>query len=171
MMLSMYMYMDYYLPMTERTINFMEPAYQNHSIRTDRIVFYLTHHGADGDGPAGVVVHGDEVDEEGGAADADGDEEGRERHLADPDLAAHARVERAAEVAVDGRRGRVDEDGGGEEGAALRVEVADDGEEDDADRDDGDLVAGADQRREEQRARRGAEHVAVYLEKKQYIIL
>ena len=64
----------------------MESAYQNHSIRTEITVWLLTHHGADGDGPAGVVVHGDEVDEEGGAAHEDGQEERREHHLPDPDL-------------------------------------------------------------------------------------
>ena len=36
-----------------------------------------THHGADGNGPARVVVHRDEVDEECGAADEGGDEEGK----------------------------------------------------------------------------------------------
>ena len=99
-----------------------------------------------------MVVHGDEVDEEGGAADEDGDEEGGEHHLPDPDLAAHSRVHRSAEVAVDGRRGGVDEDGRREERAALRVEVADDGEQDDAHGHEGDLVAGADQGGEEQGA-------------------
>ena len=58
-----------------------------------------------------MVVDGDEVDEEGGAADEGREQEGRDHHLPDPVLAAHPGVEAAAGVAVDRSRGRVDEDG------------------------------------------------------------
>ena len=36
--------------------------------------------------PGGMIVNGNEVDEEGGAADEGGEEEGRHQHLSDPDL-------------------------------------------------------------------------------------
>ena len=36
--------------------------------------------------PGGVIVDGDEVDEEGSAADEGGEEEGGHQHLSDPDL-------------------------------------------------------------------------------------
>ena len=36
--------------------------------------------------PGGVVVDGDEVDEEGSATDESGEEEGGHQHLSDPDL-------------------------------------------------------------------------------------
>ena len=51
-----------------------------------------------------MVVHGDEIDEKFRAADDGGDDEGRDEHLADPAFAAHASVQTAAKVAVDGRR-------------------------------------------------------------------
>ena len=38
--------------------------------------------------PGGVIVDGDEVDEEGSAADEGGEEEGRHQHLSDPNLEA-----------------------------------------------------------------------------------
>ena len=47
------------------------------------------HHGAEGDGPASVVVDGDEVDEEGGAAYHGRQDEGGDDHLLDPDFTAH----------------------------------------------------------------------------------
>ena len=58
-----------------------------------------------------MVVDGDEVDEEGRAADEGREQEGRDHHLPDPVLAAHPGIEAAAGVAVDRSRGRVDEDG------------------------------------------------------------
>ena len=58
-----------------------------------------------------MVVDGDEVDEEGGAADEGREQEGRDHHLPDPVLAAHPGIEAATGVTVDRSRGRVDEDG------------------------------------------------------------
>ena len=58
-----------------------------------------------------MVIDGDEVDEEGRAADEGRQQEGRDHHLPDPVLAAHPGIEAAARVAVDRSRGRVDEDG------------------------------------------------------------
>ena len=58
-----------------------------------------------------MVVDGDEVDEEGRAADEGRQQEGRDHHLPDPVLAAHPGIEAAAGVTVDRSRGRVDEDG------------------------------------------------------------
>jgi hypothetical protein len=48
-----------------------------------------THHGAEGNGPAGMVVDGDEVDGEGGAAHHGGQQEGGGQHLPHPHLAPH----------------------------------------------------------------------------------
>lgn len=46
-----------------------------------------TYHGAEGDGPGGMVVDGNEVDEECHATDESWDEEGTHEHLLDPHFA------------------------------------------------------------------------------------
>ena len=46
-----------------------------------------TDHGEEGDGPRGMVVDGDEVDEEGKATDQGREERGTKKHLLDPYLA------------------------------------------------------------------------------------
>ena len=43
-----------------------------------------THHGTKGDGPRGVVVHGNEVDEEGHTTHHGRDQKGPYEHLLDP---------------------------------------------------------------------------------------
>ena len=72
-------------------------------------------------------------------------------------------VQTAPEVPVDWRRGGVDEDRGGEERAALGVELPEDGDQDDEEDDDGQLGAGPDEAGEEEWTGRGSEHVAVDL--------
>merc|ERR1719411_1120714 len=107
------------------------------------------HHGAEGDGPAGVVVDGDEVDEEGGAADHGGQDEGGDDHLLDPHLPAHPGIETAPEVAIDWSCGCVDKYRRGEEGASLGVELAQDGHQDDEEDDHRELSPGPYQAGEE----------------------
>ena len=46
-----------------------------------------TDHGEEGDGPRGMVVDGNEVDEEGKATDQGREERGTKQHLLDPYLA------------------------------------------------------------------------------------
>lgn len=72
----------------------------------------VCYHSAEGNGARGVVVNGDEVDEESSGANNGWDESRGEHHLPDPLFAAHSRVYGAAEVAVHWRRGGVHEDGG-----------------------------------------------------------
>ncbi len=56
------------------------------------------HHGPEGDGARGVVVDGHEVDEEGGAADQGGEQEGGGQHLADPHLGSAAQTKKLTHV-------------------------------------------------------------------------
>ena len=64
-------------------------AYLQHLV--DYAPASLTYHGAKRYGARGVVVDGDEVDEEGGAARHARDEERAHHHLADPVLACESK--------------------------------------------------------------------------------
>lgn len=71
----------------------------------------MTYHGAKGNGAGGVVVDGDEVDEERHAAHEARHEECAEHHLLDPHLASHARVDASTEIAVHRGSCSVNKDG------------------------------------------------------------
>lgn len=69
----------------------------------------ITYHRRERYRSASVVIHGDEVDEEGGSAYHEWQHESAEDHLFDPHAPAHSRVKSAACVTVYGRRGGIHE--------------------------------------------------------------
>ena len=56
-----------------------------------------------------MVIHGDEIDEEGGSTDEGGHEKSRDDHLPNPYLAPHPGVEPSPKVPVNGAGGSVHE--------------------------------------------------------------
>ena len=120
-------------------------------------------HRAEGDGARGVLAPDEEVGEDAEREDDARVERGRDEGGPLPLLPLDRLVEAAGEVAADEPHELVEEDGGGEEGAARgRREHAQHGEEDGDEHHAEELDAGADERDEEARVGRRPEDVAVH---------
>lgn len=79
------------------------------------------------------------------------------------ELTTEPGVQSAAKISVDRRGGGIDEDGGAEHGASLLVQVTNHGKGYDADGNGHELVATADEAREQDGVSRGTEHVSMHL--------
>jgi hypothetical protein len=75
-------------PDTRKKHHFLLPFKQ--SVFIFSYLLPSTHHGTEGYGPAGMVVDGDEIDEEGGTAHHSGQQEGGGQHLPHPHLPTHS---------------------------------------------------------------------------------
>ena len=109
-----------------------------HSDRKDR------QHWSEVQGLGSLVIDGDEVDQKGSCADTDGNQQGTNHHLSDPELSAGARIKTATKIAIYRRSNSVHEDCSVQKRSTFGVEFANDCEADNDEKDSGDMVSRAD---------------------------